>query len=176
MKAAGKEYGGALYSLAAEEHCEDQVLEGLRLVQGLFEQNPDYVRLLNNPAITVKEHLALLDEAFRGSVQSYVLNFVKILCEKSAIDILPQCIREYTALLYEQRGILPVTVVSAVDMSDEQKAALADRLEKATGKSVVLTCRTDPSLIGGMKVSYEGRELDGSIAGRLAAVRQALMA
>lgn len=176
MKAAGKEYGGALYSLAAEEHCEDQVLEGLRLVQGLFEQNPDYIRLLSNPAVTVKEHLALLDEAFRDSVQPYVLNFIKILCEKSAIDILPQCISEYTALLYEQRGILPVTVVSAVDMDEAQKTALTDRLEKATGKSVVLTCRTDPSLIGGIKVSYEGRELDGSIAGRLAAIRQSLMA
>ena len=29
MTAAEKEYGGALYALAAEEHCEDAVLEGL---------------------------------------------------------------------------------------------------------------------------------------------------
>ena len=36
MTAAQKEYGGALYELAAEEKCEDQVLEGLQLTQRLF--------------------------------------------------------------------------------------------------------------------------------------------
>ena len=33
----------------------------------------------------------------------------------------------------------------------------------------------DASLIGGVKVRYEDKELDGTIAGRLAAMRQALM-
>ncbi len=175
MKAAGKEYGGALYALAAEEHCEDDVLRGLRLVEGLFAENPGYAALLSNPAVKTSEHLALLDEAFGGSVHPYVLNFVKILCEKSALDILSQSIGEYTALLYEARGILPVIAVSAVALDDEQKAALARRLETATGKSVLLSCRVDPSLIGGVKVCYEGKELDGTVAGRLAAVRQALL-
>ena len=36
MTAAEKEYGGALYALAAEEHCEDAVLEGLTLACLLY--------------------------------------------------------------------------------------------------------------------------------------------
>ncbi len=175
MKTAGKEYGGALYSLAADERCEDEVLESLELVQRIFEENPDYVRLLSNPAVKVSEHLALLDEAFRGSLHPYVLNFVKILCEKSALNIWTQCMEEYTAHLYAARGILPVTAISAVPLDDGQKAALTQKLEKATGKSIRLTCRVDASLIGGVKVRYEDKELDGTIAGRLAAMRQALM-
>lgn len=175
MKTAGKEYGEALYSLAADERCEDEVLESLELVRRIFEENPDYVRLLSNPAVKVSEHIALLDEAFRSSIHPYVLNFVKILCEKSALDIWTQCIEEYTARLYAARGILPVTAISAVPLDDKQKSALAQKLEKATGKSIRLTCRVDASLIGGIKVRYEDKELDGTIAGRLSAVRQALM-
>ena len=176
MKTVGKEYGNALFSLAAEERCEDAVLDGLRLIQELFDQNPDYVRLLSNPAVAADERLALLDSAFRGHVHPYVLNTAKLLCEKSALAALPQCIREYTALLYEQRGILLVTVVSAVEMDGTQKDALKSRLESTTGKTVLLDCRVDPSIIGGVRVSYAGKEMDGSVAGRLAALRQALMA
>ena len=111
MKTVGKEYGNALFSLAAEERCEDAVLDGLRLIQELFDQNPDYVRLLSNPAVAADERLTLFDSAFRGHVHPYVLNTAKLLCEKSALAALPQCIREYTALLYEQRGILPVIIL-----------------------------------------------------------------
>lgn len=174
--ALGKEYGAALFSLAAEERCEDEVLGSLRLICGLFEQNPDYVRLLSNPAVAAGERLSLLDEAFRGRVQPYALNTVKLLCEKSVIAALPKCVDEYTALLYKQRGILPVTAVSAVEMTEEQKRALKDKLEAATGKSVLLDCRIDPAILGGIRVSYAGKELDGTVAGRLEALRQVLMA
>lgn len=175
MTAAEKEYGGALYLLAEEEGCEDEVLAGLSLAAQLFAENPDYIRLLENPAVSKEEHLRLLDEALRGNMHPYALNFIKILCEKSAIRQLSGCIAVFTDRLYAARGILPVVVWSAVPLDEQQKESLKDKLEAATGKTILLNSRIDPSLLGGIKVSYEGRELDGSIAGRLAAVRQVLM-
>ena len=38
MTAAEKEYGSALYALAAEEHCEDAVLDGLTLARDRSEE------------------------------------------------------------------------------------------------------------------------------------------
>ena len=48
MTAAEKEYGGALYALAAEEHCEDAVLEGLTLAADAFRETPGYLKLVQN--------------------------------------------------------------------------------------------------------------------------------
>ena len=84
MTAAEKEYGGALYALAAEEHCEDAVLEGLTLAADAFRETPGYLKLVQNPAVPREERLAMLDEAFGAGVHVYVLNFLKILCGKSA--------------------------------------------------------------------------------------------
>lgn len=175
MTAAEKEYGGALYLLAEEEGCEDEVLAGLNLAVQMFEENPDYIRLLEDPAISKAEHLQLLDEALRGNMHPYALNFIKILCEKSAIRQLSGCTAVFTDRLYDARGILPVVAWSAVTLTEQQKQSLEDRLAAATGKTILLHCRIDPELLGGIKVSYEGKELDGTIAGRLAAVRQVLM-
>ena len=87
MTAAEKEYGGALYALAAEEHCEDAVLEGLTLAADAFRETPGYLKLVQNPAVPREERLAMLDEAFGAGVHVYVLNFLKILCGKSALGM-----------------------------------------------------------------------------------------
>ena len=89
--------------------------------------------------------------------------------------MLPACSRAYLELLYRTRGIMPVTAASAAALTEEQKTALTQKLNKVTGKKILLTNVVDKSLIGGIKVSYDGTELDGSVAGRLSAVRKALM-
>ena len=162
MTAAEKEYGGALYALAAEEHCEDAVLEGLTLAADAFRETPGYLKLVQNPAVPREERLAMLDEAFGAGVHVYVLNFLKILCGKSALG------------MAAARGILPVQAVSAVPLDEAQRRALCDSLAQKTGRTILLETAVDPSVLGGVKLRYEGLELDGTAAGRLAALRRAL--
>ena len=137
MTAAEKEYGGALYALAAEEHCEDAVLEGLTLAADAFRETPGYLKLVQNPAVPREERLAMLDEAFGAGVHVYVLNFLKILCGKSALGMAAGCLQEYKALLYEARGILPVQAVSAVPLDEAQRRALCDSLAQKTGRTIL---------------------------------------
>ena len=174
MTAAEKEYGSALYALAAEEHCEDDVLDGLTLARAAFCEQPDYLGLVQNPALPAAERLGLLDEAF-GGAHPYVLNFLKLLCERSALGLTGGCLAQYRALLFEARGILPVQAVSAVALTAAQQKKLAETLSAKTGLTVQLETLVDPAVLGGIKLRYEGRELDGTAAGRMAALRRALL-
>lgn len=174
MTAAEKEYGGALFALAKEENLLDEVADGLRIALTEIRENPGYLKLVENPAVKKDERLALLDRAFRGGVHPYVLNFLKILCERGILSSLPGCCDEYRDSLYEVRGILPVTAWTAAELDEEQKQALTKKLEQTTGKQVLLTCRTDASLLGGVRLTYAGRELDGTVKGRLDKLRELL--
>ena len=174
MTAAEKQYGDALYALAVEEHCEDEVLDGLTAAAKAFAENPAYLRLVQDPALPKEERLGLLDEAFGESVHVYVGNLLKILCGKSALGLTKGCLEEYRARLYEARGILPVQAVSAVKLTAPQQKKLKEQLSAKTGKTILLDNVIDPTLLGGIKLRYEGKELDGTAAGRLAAMRRAL--
>lgn len=173
MTALEKEYGDALFSLAQEESCLDPVLEGLTLAVDAFRENPGYLSLVQNPALTKEERLDLLNKAFHG-VHVYVLHLLKLLCRRSALGLLPGALEQYKVLLYAQRGILPVEAVSAVPLTEEQRQALTDRLSAKTGKTILLENTLDPALLGGVKLRYEGKELDGTAAGRLSALRRSL--
>ena len=72
----------------------------------LFKANPDYLRLLSTPSIPKRERCGLLDEALRDQVHLYVLNFLKILCEKGTLRELSGCARAYRVRYNQAHGIL----------------------------------------------------------------------
>ena len=91
MTQAANTYAQALYDLAKDENLGKPILEELAVLKDVFAQNPQYSKLLSAPDIPKQERCGVLDEAFRGKVHPYVLNFLKILTEKGYIRQLPLC-------------------------------------------------------------------------------------
>ena len=81
MTEIGSVYGDALYELAKEEALTETIGEQLRLLQSSFRAEPDFIRLLSAPNLSKAERCQILDDSFRGKVEPYLLNFLKILTE-----------------------------------------------------------------------------------------------
>lgn len=166
-------YGKALFELAAENGTDAQVREELELVRAALRQQPDYVTLLDTPAVATEEKLRLLREAF-GMMDPMLLNFLSILCEKRAMYQLSACADVYDRCFDEAHDLLRATAITAVPMQERQKDALIEKLSGITGKTVILTNCIDETLIGGMRLRYGGVQLDDSIRSRLDKLRRSL--
>lgn len=160
-------YGGSLYELAKEEGLSEQIFEELQQVIALFDAEPDYWRFLDTRSISKQERCAALDEALRGRIQPYLLNFLKILCENGTAGQLPGCAREYRRRYHEDHNIVEVRAITAVPLKDTLAQALRTKLESALGKTVDLTCKVDPACMGGVLLELPGRQLDGTVKHRL---------
>ena len=176
MTELAKRYGGSLYELAAEENLTDELLQQLRTAVNSIAAEPQYLRLLSTPSVPKKERCALLDEALRGQVHLYVLNFLKILCEHGTLRELPGCARAYRIRYNAAHGILEATATSAVPLTEEQKTALRQKLEATTGKTIHLAAKVDKAVLGGIRLDIEGTELDGTVQNRLATLRRNIAA
>lgn len=174
MTETAKLYGGSLYDLAAEEGIEARLLEELDAAAALLRQNPDYLRLLSMPNLPKKERCGLLDEAFRGQVHPYVLNFLKLLCENGTLRELNGCARAFRVRYNKAHGIAEATAVSAVELTAEQAQRLCKRLEALTGRRIDLSVKVDPSVLGGIRLDMEGVQLDGTVQHRLAALQSSI--
>lgn len=171
MTETAKCYGGSLYDLAAAEGLEQQLLEELAAVAGIFRAQPDYLRLLSTPSIPKKERAALLNEAFGGAVHPYLVNFLKILCDNGTLREFYGCAAEYRTRYNRANGILEVRAVSAVALSQAEQAKLCGKLHAATGKQIDLSVKVDPAVLGGIRLDMEGVQLDGTVRHRLDALR-----
>ena len=142
----------------------------------LLADNPDYVRLIKDKAIAKTERLALLDGAFSGQIHPYLLNFMKLLCERGAFGEMAACQAEYISCYNEKHGIVPAKVFSAEALSDEQLARLKAALERTSGKHVTLDVHVDATLVGGMRVEMAGKSYDNTLESRMDHLRRVLAA
>ena len=174
MTQVGSVYGEALYTLALEEKLSTQILEELSVLEQSFRAEPDFIRLLSTPNLSVQERCKILDDSFRGKVHAYVLNFLKILTEKGYMRHFFDFCKAYEESYNRDNGILPVTAITAVSLNPAQAEKLTAKLCQTCGKQVKLLNRVDPSVLGGVRLDFDGKRLDDTVSHRLDAVRSLL--
>lgn len=174
MTEIGSSYAQALYSLAKEEDLTTVILEQLTTLDAVFAAQTDFLRLLATPNLSKDERCAVIDSSFRGKVHPYVLNFLKLLTEKGYSRCFPACVKAYREQYNEDNGIVSVLAVTAVPLTDAQSEKLQRQLEAVTGKTVELRARVDASCIGGVRLDYDGKRVDGTVKNRLDAMRAQL--
>ncbi len=168
-----KEYGRALFLLSEEKGTSQAVMEDLSAVRQALHAHPSYGNLMDTPAVALSEKEALIDAAF-ASVDTDVRSFLKILASKHAFYALDAAARFYEGLHEDARGIARAEAVSAVAMTEAQRAALCDKLSFMTGKHILLKNTVDPDVIGGIKLRYLGKQIDGTLASRLKGLEAAV--
>jgi len=123
MTQVGSVYGEALYELACGENQQDEILEQLKALNESFRLSPEFIKLLGSHAISKQERCKVLDDSFRGKINQYVLNFLKILTEKGYMHHFPHCCESYEKHYNEDHNILSVKAVTAVPLSEKQAQA-----------------------------------------------------
>lgn len=167
MTQTNKEYASALFSLATENNSVDQYEKSLMEIEDIFKENPDYIKVLESPAIPLSERISFIDKAFASTYTEYLVSFLKVLCENGHIAQIVSCIEAFCDLvrIYKNRTI--ATVYYVEPLSVEQKTALIEKLQKISGKVIEPEFIKDESLIGGIKVQIDDKIIDGSIKNRL---------
>ena len=170
MTQAGSVYGEALYDLAKSEGLSHRILQELEVLAESFRREPEFLRLLSAPNVSKAERCAVLDASFEGKVHPYVLNFLKLLTEKGYARHFADCCAAYRTHYNLDNGILPVRAVTAVPLNQAQTQKLTAKLSELTGKTVQLTNHVDPEILGGVRLDYDGRRVDDTVANRLASI------
>ncbi len=174
MTGIGTVYGQAIYTLAQEEQLTATVLPQMEMLERCFVQAPGYLDLLSCQSLPKQERCALVDESIKNAVHPYLLNFLKILVEKGYIRHFSHCCETFRQCYYQDNGILPVTAVTALPLSPEQTKRLTDKLAAITKKTILLSNEIDKTLLGGMRLDYDGKQLEDSVSHRLETIRQTL--
>lgn len=174
MTQTARMYGGSLYELAAQEQLADQIKEQMSQIRLLFRENPDYIRLLSEPSISKDERKELIEKAFGEQAERYLVNFIKLLCERNILREYGGCCDEFVRRYNADHGIAEAVVTSAVTLTPQQMEALKNKLEKISGKKVFLVQKRDAAVLAGLKVELEGKQLDGTVQGCLMGISKKL--
>lgn len=174
MTDLAREYGEGLYELCEEEQLADDGLQQMQMLKSCFKEQPDFLLLLSNMAIAKEERVGIIENTLRGQVHDYVLNFLKILCERNLLHEFNGCEEAYRTLYNQRHSILEAVVTTATPMNDAQREKLLQKLNTMTGRSINLKEKVDAAVIGGVLLEMDGKRYDNTLRHRLEGLQSIL--
>ena len=169
MASVAGRYAAALFDLANEER-KLSVTEGdVELLQKLLDENADLRRMVTSPVISATEQSAAIGAiASRAGLSPLVVNFVGLLARNRRLFIVSDVLKAFRQILARHRGEVTAEVASAHPLTEDQLAALTDKLAAtAVGGRVRITTRVDENLLGGLVVKIGSRMIDSSLRTKL---------
>jgi F-type H+-transporting ATPase subunit delta len=168
-------YAEALLQAAKEKGSLDEAREDFAGLVAALEASDELDELLRNPKLDPRARRAGLEAVLAGADASF-RNFVLLVAEKGRIGELAEIHEEWERLLAAEERVLAVELTTAVELSDDEAAAIVRRIEEAAGRRVEATRTVDPDLIGGLVLRAGSMRVDGSVRGRLDTLRDELLA
>ena len=175
MRASAARYARALLDVAITESDPERAEQELAAFVDLVRTNPDLQRTIANPVVSAADKRAVVQHILdRLAPKTPVGKLVLLLASRGRLALLPDLLDVYRERLMEHRNVLQAEVTTAAPLSPERAAQLQQRLADATGRTVTMTTKVDASIIGGVVTRIGSTVYDGSVATRLAKVRDRL--
>ena len=130
-----------------------------------------------NPAIPAAQKIAILDKLnAKLGMQKELRNLIAVLIANDRIGNVGEVAAAWRRILQEQLGIRPAEIVTARELSEDERDALAVEVAKLAGGKIDASFKLDRSILGGTVVRIGSTVYDGSVRGRLDRLKEALTA
>ncbi|MBQ3336184.1 MAG: ATP synthase F1 subunit delta, partial [Selenomonadaceae bacterium] len=135
---------------------------------------PEAVKFFQNPLVPQQAKKDLLKRAFDKEISETVMNFLMLLVDKKRIGVFNEIYDIFTSLKNKEQGFLIADVTTAFPLTKKQQDALIKKLTTLTGRKIKVRPHKDESILGGIILKIGDKRIDGSAAGRLRALKNAM--
>lgn len=151
-------------------------IESLQEVQRKLQRDPALLPALDDPSLSVSAKETQLEQLVPRDVPQEAHNFLRLLVRQGHMNLLEDILVELQSILQEAgKAVQVARVTTAVPLSAEERTKLEERFTREYGDNLVFEYEEDPSILGGVRVRIGDRVIDGTVSGRLSALRERLV-
>jgi F-type H+-transporting ATPase subunit delta len=176
-KTAATRYARALLDVAVKENADLELIEReLAQFANLFTEYPLLEKVLVNPAVPVpRKRLAVADLLSSAKFSPIVTKLLTLLADRDRLVLVPELLAAYGERLLDYRHIVRAEVTTAAAIDGKRTEMIQHGLANLTGRTVKLSTRIDPSIIGGMVARIGSTVYDASVLRQLEKMKERLV-
>jgi len=172
---AASRYAKSLIDLSTEQSALEQVKNDMEIIEHTIDQNSELETILQNPVIPLNKKAGILDDIFGKRVHAITRSFLKLIVSKGRSAILFDTAKSFVAQYNLIKGVVTAEVVSAVELTEQNKAEITAVVKKEMGANeVVIKEKVNEKLIGGFILKVGDKQFDASISGSLNKLKKEL--
>lgn len=170
----GQVYAQALINMAQKQNVLAEIIEDVHALQSLLAANPQLVSFMEAPMIPDDEKIKSLKKIFEGQTHELVLQTLNAMARRERLIYVSGFFRAFDGILEKMAGRVEVQLTTAGEMSGESLERIKTAVAKSLGKEPTLKTKTDPSLLGGLRLRIGDTLIDGSVQTQLARLKKQL--
>ena len=151
-----------IYSTALFEADKD-LLEELKAVADIIKNSNDFQKVISNPTISVRKKQDIIDKIFKGKTNEKIVSFLKVLVLHNRFGDFEQIVSSYQFKVNESNGYQNVKITSAIELSDDEKSKIVDKVTKKLNKKIIPQWCVDNKIIAGLIFQIGDNVIDTSI-------------
>lgn len=169
------------YSKALVEMVRDNVIsfedlsKDLATVSEILETSQDLRLTLENPTVSEEVKSQIIEEVFKNEVHPQVVSFLKVLIDKNRFSEFSQIKADYEIKLDDVNKIQSVEITSAVELSEEYRERILQKLSEKLQKNIRPNWKVDENIIAGLIYRINDNVIDTSIKRKLDKLNKNLM-
>ncbi len=171
-----KNYAQALLEITNNDVKEQElILSELFVINDSMSKVSKANEVFNSPAFSKETKKELLKKLFDGKIHQKVLNLLYVLVDNQRFNVLSNIQEQFQRLVNMKKGTVQAEIISAHPLDTGTLEALKQKLERIlNSENITLETKTEPALIGGIKIKVNDLVYDGSIKGRLDGLKRTL--
>ena len=176
LKAETDLYAGTLLDALYAEGGIDAVMTARDQLSTIIAYNRSHVDLydaLASVATTAEERSSLVKNVFADCLPA-VKSVLGVMAERDDIARLPRVWESFNQQIRTKTNMSVVDVVTCVPLDDHLREVIKQKASADLGGEVVLNESVDPSILGGIIMSANGKRIDASVATLAEAARNVL--
>jgi F-type H+-transporting ATPase subunit delta len=166
-KKVARRYTLALFEIGEEMKSLDVLIADFVSIRASIDASKELQTFLSTPLINSHKKEKVIRALFEGKVSETTLLFLELLCRKNREMFLHDISIDFPDLVNEKRGILSAKIKTAVEITEQEKKTISEKLEAYSGKKIDAKFSVDPSIKGGFVANIDDTIIDASIKRQL---------
>jgi len=170
-------YANATYTAASKASILDKVESELEAIKLTATNSETFKAFLDNPLISRDAKEKTVNDMLGDKVSNITLNLMLTLAGNARLADTPKIIETYSELMKAKRGEVEATITSAEPLTKTQTDAVASAMKTQVGegKTVILSTKVDPSILGGLQVQIGDQFLDLSVGSKIDSISRTVV-
>ena len=169
-------YAKSLFELNEQNKLDNSVVwQNLENIKIILESSKELYEALVNPIISAGDKEAVINSIFEKDTDETMRNFLKLLVRKNRFNLIFDVVKIYNSLLDKLNNISKVEVVSAIELNDEYKNQIKEKLAQDLNKEIIVSYDVNNSILAGLVYKMGDDVFDTSLAGKIDRFKNAII-
>ncbi len=163
------QYALAVFSLASEQKEIKEL--GELLHDFVDDMEAQTKKFFTHPKISLEEKKAVIENTFKDQL---LIDFLKVIIDNNRFSLLPSIDMAYQDLVNNMDKVMEVKIYTNKKLTKANIEKLKAKISDKYQRKVVAEEIIDESIIGGVRLEYEGAVLDNTVNRYLKDLRSTL--